>query len=141
MITLQHTRDVKVSYMVKVRCHEVRDNGDGSVMTPEDAEVFLGWPNEGGGWPTCYREGSPAPHHPFKSPEEAIAQWHRWDGCVWYYRFKPETMRIIKVTEIVERKEEEEMRLETIELRDPGKIESTGTYTQKVLSSFMVLGD
>jgi hypothetical protein len=83
-------------YIARARCYETK-YFDGQIATRDDEEIVLGWSNEGGGWPQCTRLTADA--YRFKSPEEAEKSAHRWDGMPWYYRLKPGTLRVAKVTE------------------------------------------
>jgi len=95
-------------HIASVRCHQMK-YGDGSVVIEDDSEVWL---SVSGSHPTCHQSKSNARR--FRADEVSgikgrIAQW---DGMPWYYRIKPGTLRIFKVT----RKETIEETIEEIGL-------------------------
>lgn len=83
-------------WIASALCREVKAF-DGSVMTPEDKLVWLGWSNEGGGWPSVDENKNRA-HH-FKSAEAARKEAKSWDGMPWWYRLKPGTLKVFKIEE------------------------------------------
>lgn len=82
----------EVFYIASARCREVK-NADGSVRTKENAEVWLGMSD---GYPSG---GSKAHAHKFATPEEIRRSWTEWDGMPWWYRLKPDSLKILRVTE------------------------------------------
>lgn len=78
-------------YIASVKCYQVK-GVDGKVLTKEDVEVWL---SEERDYPTLSTNKQWA--HKFKKiPNKEIL--NHYDGMPWYYRIKPGTIKVIKVT-------------------------------------------
>lgn len=83
---------VKTYFIASAKCREVKAF-DGSVLTEDDSEVWLGMDE---GYAQCFAGKSSA--HKFKEPptnKEAAS----WDGMPWYCRLKPGSLRVFKVVD------------------------------------------
>lgn len=95
--------ETKSYFIARARCYEVKA-ADGSVITAEDVEVTLAMDD---GYPVCTR--GKCGTYGFNTIAEAYEKWTKWDGMPWYFRLKPDSLRVYKVTErkCYERTEEE----------------------------------
>jgi hypothetical protein len=82
-------------YIASALCFQTKAF-DGSIMTEENTMVWF-----------CYSEGyqqcttSKKQAHHFKCIEKIKDKVKTFDGMPWYYRLKPETLRIFKITESI----------------------------------------
>jgi hypothetical protein len=89
-VTLLETTEF---FIACARCYELK-NADGSLRRHDGDVVWLG---ESDGYPACWEDKSSAKQ--WKTIEEIQKSWLRWDGMPWYNRFKPDSLKIIHVTE------------------------------------------
>lgn len=81
-MTIERTE--RTYFIASVRCREAKAI-DGRIMAKEDELVWLG--------------------NQFSSKDEVKRRWMRWSGNPWWHKFKPDSLRIYRVTERHEREE------------------------------------
>lgn len=94
----------EVYYIACAELYEVKFF-DGKVATEDGAIGWLGWSDEGGGWPSVVRGKGAAKHFDEPVTPETAA---RWDGMPWWFRLKPGTLKNFRVVERWTREHEEE---------------------------------
>lgn len=97
---------VTTYYIASCECYEARTDWDNSVVTEDGKVVWLSYDHMYH-YPDCSSKKEDA--YKFLSPEEAKRAVKDWSGHPWFYRLKPKTLKIYKVTErkLIEYTEEE----------------------------------
>lgn len=90
-------------FIVSLRCRQMKAF-DGTIMTPEDTEVWL-CTDDGYASTTTRREWAET----FTSVDGIEDRAKRSDGMPWYHRFKPGTIKIEDVSDDYERMSKAEL--------------------------------
>lgn len=84
-------------YVVSAPAQETR-YADGTVATPAGATIWLGWTNENGGWPSNSLDRAHAKQFDHRP---TVKELKFYVGAPWWFKFNPDKVRILKVTETI----------------------------------------